>query len=89
MAQRNFSAHQQKIISNYYQHLDTILLGRLQELVSQLFLAQTDSQRQKLWKRVEKSLLKLNIPDAIRLHLLQQKNVEVLAKNLEEWLRQS
>ncbi|HOK65902.1 MAG TPA: hypothetical protein PK054_05950 [Anaerohalosphaeraceae bacterium] len=87
MAKREYTPHQQNIISNYYQHLDTILLGRVQELVSQIYLAQTERQRQSLWKRVEKALLKLKIPDFIRQHILQKKDVELLAKNLEEWMR--
>ncbi|HOQ03689.1 MAG TPA: hypothetical protein PKY88_00550 [Anaerohalosphaeraceae bacterium] len=87
MTKREYTPHQQNIISNYYQHLDTILLGRIQELVSQIYLAQTEGKRQSLWKRVEKALVKLKIPDPIRQHILQKKDAELLAKNLEEWLR--
>ena len=46
MAQREYSKYQQKIISNYYQNLDTMALQRLQELVTELFLADTDKKRQ-------------------------------------------
>ncbi len=87
MTKREYTPHQQNIISNYYQHLDNILLGRIQELVSQIYLAETEGKRQSLWKRVEKTLVKLKIPDPIRQHLLQKKDVELLAKNLEEWMR--
>lgn len=87
MAKREYTAHQQNIISNYYQHLDTILLSRLQELVGEIYLAQTERQRQLLWKRVEKALVKLKIPQTIRDHLLLKKDAELLAKHLTEWMR--
>jgi hypothetical protein len=87
MAKRDYTAHQQNIISNYYQHLDTILLGRVQELVGEIYLAQTERQRESLWKRVEKALVKLKIPEPLRQHILSKKDAELLAKNLEEWMR--
>lgn len=87
MAQRDYSSYQKKIITNYYKNLDTIALTRLQELVGQLYLADTDKKKEMLWKRVEKAMEKLAVPDAIKENILRQKNVEILAKNLEEWLR--
>ena len=87
MAQQDYSSYQKKIITNYYRNLDTIALTRLQELVGQLYLADTDKKRELLWKRVGKAMEKLTLPDAIKENILRQKNVEILAKNLEEWLR--
>ena len=87
MAQRDYSSYQKKIITNYYKNLDTIALTRLQELVGQLYLADTDKKLESLWKRVEKAVEKLAVPDAIKENILRQRNVEILAKNLEEWLR--
>jgi hypothetical protein len=89
MAQRDYSAYQQKIISNYYKNMDTLALSRLQDLVGQLYLADTDSKRDKLWKRAEKAMDQLKIPEAVKNNILQQRNVEVLAKNLQEWLGQT
>jgi len=86
MAQRNYSAYQQKIISNYYKNMDTIALSRLQDLVGQLYLANSSNQQDKLWKRAQKAMDQLKIPENIKNHILRQKNVEVLAKNLQEWL---
>jgi uncharacterized protein YaaW (UPF0174 family) len=86
MTQRNYSAYQQKIISNYYKNMDTIALSRLQDLVGQLYLAQTESQQDKLWKRAQKAMDQLKIPEPVKNNILRQKNVEVLAKNLQEWL---
>jgi hypothetical protein len=87
MAKQEFSKYQKKVISNYYQNLDTILLTRLQELVTELYLADSDSKRQRLWKRVEQSLDKLGIAKPLKEHILKGKDVQVLASNLEQWLR--
>ncbi len=87
MAQRDYSAHQQKIISNYYKNLDGIALARIQDLVSQLYLADTDKKRRSLWSRVEKAMAKLAVPEAIKINILERQDVEILAMNLEQWLR--
>ena len=89
MAQRDYSEHQQRIISKYYNQLDTIMLQKLQELVGELYLADTDAKRKRLWQRVEKAMQNLQLPADLVEHLMAQKNVETLARNLQEWLRQS
>ena len=89
MAQRDYSEHQQRIITKYYNQLDTIMLQKLQELVGELYLADTDAQRRRLWQRVEKAMVNLKIPPDIMAHILAQKDVEVLARNLQDWLKQA
>ena len=87
MAKRQYSAYQQKVISNYYEHMDTILLTNLQEIVTELYLADSDKKKQRLWTRVEQALNKLKIPPEIKAHVLESQDVEILAKNLQQWLR--
>jgi hypothetical protein len=89
MAQRDYSEHQQRIISKYYNHLDTIMLQKLQDLVGELYLADTDAKRNRLWQRVQKAMANLKVPDDIAAHILAHKDVEALAKNLEDWLKQA
>jgi intergrase/recombinase len=89
MAQQDYSEHQQRIITKYYNHLDTIMLQKLQELVSELYLADTDTKRKRLWERVHKAMVNLQIPPDIVEHIMSRKDVKILAQNLEEWLRQS
>jgi hypothetical protein len=89
MAQQDYSAHQQRIITKYYNQLDTIMLQKLQELVGELYLAGTDAKRKRLWERVHKAMLNLKLPDELVAHIMAKKDVEILARNLQEWLRQS
>ena len=87
MAKNERSVYQNKVISNYYQNLDSIMLNKLGELVTELFLAETDAKKAKLWTRVEKAMIKLKIKPAILEHIMAKKDVQILAKNLNDWLK--
>jgi len=85
MPKENLSRYQKSVISGYYANLDTIMLGRLSELVTELYLADSENKRKKLWARAEKAMNNLKIPPAIKAHILEKQNVEILAKNLNDW----
>ena len=89
MAQRDYSEYQQNIINRYYDQMDTIALHKLQELVSELYLADTDAKRKRLWDRVHKAMIKLKVPPQIAEHIMSKKDIEILAKNLQDWLANS
>ncbi|MBE0538020.1 MAG: hypothetical protein IH624_20350 [Phycisphaerae bacterium] len=84
---KDFSRYQKKVISNYYEHLDTIMLTKLQEIVTDLYLADTKAKQDRLWERAEKAMEKLQIKGAVIAHILKQRDVTVLAKNLQDWLK--
>jgi uncharacterized protein YaaW (UPF0174 family) len=86
MAQRDYSEYQQNIISKYYSHLDSLMLQKLQVLVGELYLADTDAKKDRLWERVEKAMANLKVPPPILEHIMNTRDVEVLAKNLQDWL---
>ena len=85
MAKQEYSKHQKSVISGYYRNMDTIMLGKLAELVSELFLAETDKKRDRLWDRAYKAMVNLKVPPAIIEHIMAKEDVQILAKNLEEW----
>jgi len=87
MAKQEYSNYQKKVIQNYYQHKDTIALTRLQELVTELYLSETPAKKKKLWQQVEKALDKLKIKPPVKSRILENQDVKILAKNLQEWLR--
>jgi hypothetical protein len=88
MAQREYNNYQKKIISRYYQNLDKTALQRLQELVTDLYLADTDKKKQRLWDQVQKALEHLKVQPVIAEHILKTRDVQVLAKNIQDWLKQ-
>ena len=86
MAKNERSAYQKEVISRYYANLDTIMLGKLGELVTELYLADTPAKQERLWQRAHKAMEKLKVPPAIIDHIMQKRDVEILAKNLQDWL---
>jgi hypothetical protein len=87
LAKQEYTKFQQKIISRYYDNLDTMMLQKLQELVTELYLAGTDKEREKLWDRAHKAMVQLKIPPEIITKIIAAKKVETLAAHLEQWLR--
>ncbi|MHC4265831.1 MAG: hypothetical protein ACYSUK_07855 [Planctomycetota bacterium] len=87
MSNKELSEHQKSVISSYYKNLDAISLERLQQLVSELYLADTDKKKERLWERVEKAMRNLKVPKSIAEHILEKRDVQILAKNLQDWLK--
>ncbi len=86
MAKSERSKYQKQVISRYYDNLDTIMLNKLGELVTELYLADTPAKQDKLWQRAYKAMVKLKVPPAIIDHIMEKTDVEILAKNLQDWL---
>jgi hypothetical protein len=86
MAKKEYSQYQKSVISDYYGNLDTIMLGKLGELVTELYLADSQAKKDRLWQRVHKAMIKLKVPPAISEHIIEKQDVEILAKNLQDWL---
>ncbi len=86
MAENQYSEYQKTVISGYYDNLDTIMLQRLSELVTELYLADTQAKQARLWQRARKAMVKLKIPLVIIDHIMKKQDVVILAKNLQDWL---
>ncbi len=87
MAKQERSDYQNKIIANYYGNLNVIMLQRLSELVTELYLADKPAKKKQLWERAHKSMVNLKIPPALIEHIMQKQSVEILAKNIQDWLK--
>jgi len=85
MSKKDLSAYQRGVIDNYYANLDVICLQRLGELVTELYLADSSDKKRRLWQRVHKAMVNLKIPPAIIEHIMQEQDVQILAKNLSDW----
>ena len=82
----DFTKHQKKIINNYYDQRDNIMVTKLSELVSELYLAESDKKKDQLWKRAELAMRNLKWKDADIAKMMAQKKPELLAAQLKEWL---
>ncbi len=85
MTKRELSDYQKNVISNYYDNREAIMLAKLSELVSELYIAETDAKRERLWQRAEKAMANLKIPASIIKHIMSKKDVRILAGNLNDW----
>jgi hypothetical protein len=89
VAGKEYSSYQRDVISRYYDNLEPITLAKLQELVGQLYLADSEAKQARLWERAQKAMVRLKIKPAIIEHIMNKKDVVVLAKNIEDWLNAS
>ena len=80
MAKR--SSHQQRVIKDYYKNRDAIMLQRLGEMVTDLYLAEGKA-RARLWKRIAGALKNLQVPAARIEHLVESDNPGLLADLLK------
>ena len=87
MAKKHYSKYQQEVISRYYDNIETIALQKLGELLTELYLADTPTKKQRLWQRAKKAMEQLKVPPKIIAHIMAKKDVEILAKNLQDWLK--
>jgi hypothetical protein len=85
MSKKELTSYQKGVIDNYYANLDTICLQRLGELVTELYLAEGEKKKERLWQRVHKAMVNLKIPPAIIAHIMDKHDVQILAKNLNDW----
>lgn len=82
----DYTPHQRKIIDRYYDHKSDIMLTKLAELVSELYLADTDKKRERLWERVGLAMKNLKVPAKQAEHILQARDVKLLAEHLKDWM---
>jgi len=85
MTQR--TKYQQNIIKNYYKNRDSISLQRVQELVTELYLAE-GKKRDKHWKDIAGHLEKLGVKPETIDHLVAQNKPEAVLALVETFLKE-
>lgn len=83
MAKR--SSYQDRIIRNYYQNQDGLMVQKLSDLVTDLYLSEGKA-RAGLWKRITAAMKNLKIPDSRIEHLVKSDNPALLATLVQELL---
>jgi len=84
MAQRDLSRHQEKIVKRYYEHHETIQANKLGELLSELWLAESDAARNRLWKRARQALLRLGVKEERVAAVCDAQDAEALGKLIKQ-----
>ena len=78
---REYSAHQRKVIRDFYRNRDAIDTQRLQELVTDIHLATTPAKQKRLWERAAALLERAEGLDAEEIQrVIAERDVEALAR---------
>ena len=78
---REYSKHQQSLIRNFYKNRDAIDAQRLQEIVTDIYLAGTGKKADSLWKRAAGILERTDGLDKAQVAtLIDARDVEALAR---------
>ena len=81
-----YTRHQEKIIKNYYQNRDMISLQKLQEQVTELYLAE-GKRRERYWKTISGHLQKLGIPQERIDYFVRQDDPKLVAHEVERLMK--
>jgi len=76
---QNLSNYQRGIARRYYEHLDTIMVQKLGEIVSELYLADSESARTRLWERARKALANAKVKREEIDRVVGERDLETLA----------
>ena len=81
---QHLTPHQKRIVRNYYQNRDTLMLNRLSELVSDLYVCTDAKAADRLWKRVETALSNLGVRKSAVRAMLDRRDLRAVARLLTE-----
>ena len=78
---REYSSYQRKVINRYYDNIDTIVVTRLGEIVTDMALAGGDDKKlARLWKRAEQALDRVKVESKEVSDIIEKRDVEALAR---------
>jgi hypothetical protein len=79
-----FTPYQRGIVNRFFQHRDTALLQRLAEVVSELYLAEGEKKKAKLWVSALDTLTKAGCDPKDIIELDKARDVTLLAGIVNE-----
>jgi len=76
--------YQQGIVKRFFAHRDSVLATRLSEAVSELFVCESDTKREKLWKSALDTMARAGVDAADIAQLQESRDLKVLAGVVSE-----
>ena len=77
---RDYSNHQRKIISRFYENREQIDSQRLSELVTNLYLTDSAKKQEKYWATAQEIMERLDVPATRIEHVMKQRDPAILAE---------
>lgn len=81
---REYSDYQRKVISRFYENREHHDDQKLGELVTNLYLATTEKQKDRLWKQAQEAMTRLGVPDSRILHVVNSRDAALLAEVVKD-----
>ena len=81
---QDLTKHQRGIVRRYYEHRDTIALQKLSEIVSDLWVCDSEKKSAALWKSAATALKNAGADPARAERILAAKNLKALADLVQE-----
>jgi hypothetical protein len=78
------SHHQQGIVKRYYDNQDTLIVTKLAELVSELYICDDEKKAASLWKSVQTALKKTSVDPLKAARIVNEKRKEDLAQVVQQ-----
>ena len=82
MTGKSYTRYQQGIIKRHYEHADSKSIQRLQELVTEIYLCESDKKADKLWATVSKCLTQLKTKPETIARIIPERDVSALADHI-------
>jgi hypothetical protein len=73
-------SYRDKIIRNYYENREDLMIQSLSEVVSELYLASAERARAQLWRRAETAMRNLKVAEPEIARIIQNHDLAALAK---------
>lgn len=77
---KDLTRHQEGIVKRYYEHQDTIQSNKLSEIVSDLWIAEDEKVKTKLWGRAQMALMRVGVDATQVARVVAKRDLEALAK---------
>lgn len=85
MAKGQFhTAYQKGIIKRYYENKDDINSQKLGEIVSNLYLEESEAKQKRLWSSAETALINMKVNPALVKKIVDDRDLGALAKLAEK-----
>ena len=80
----SYTPYQRKVIGRYYENRDHLMVQKLGEIASELYLAESEKKREALWERAAKALANADVPQSRIDHVVGRNDPQLLVKLIEE-----
>ena len=77
---KDLSRQQQGIVKRYYEHHDTIQSHKLSQIVSDLWLADDEKDKLKLWGMAQTALMRMGLDATMVANVVNKRDFEALAR---------